>query len=173
MADNFQSALATVMQVEGGFSDIAADPGGATNHGVTQSVWQSWVGHPVTVADIQALTVAEVAPLYQRNYWNADQCQSLPSGLDLCVFDSAVNNGDGRAARLLQSLVGVTADGAIGPATLAAVLSYVAAHGVAGVIDAYMDARLAFYRGLVGWAVFGNGWGNRVTTIRAAAHTLC
>lgn len=175
MADNFPFALKTILQpgVEGAFSDDPQDPGGITMDGVTLANWQAWVGHPVTEADMRALTPAIIAPFYQRNYWNADNCGQLPSGLDLCVFDAAVNNGDGRAAKLLQALVGATPDGAIGPATQSALLAYVTQHGVAATIDAYMDARQAYYETLAGWPHDGRGWTNRVRIIRAAAHTLC
>ena len=44
----------------------------------------------------------------------------MPTGTDYCVFDTAINSGPGRAAKFLQEVVGVTADGAIGPRPLAA-----------------------------------------------------
>ena len=140
---------------------------------MTLAVWQQWVGHAVTATDIKALTPDDVAPLYLRNYWNADQCEALPSGLDLCVFDSAVNNGDGRAAIILQNLIGAKPDGAIGSATRAAVLAYVAKVGLAQTIDNYLNARLAFYKTLSGYPEVGHGWTNRVALIRTAEHALC
>ena len=71
-------------------------------------------------ADMRALTPALVGPLYKRKYWDKVAGDLLPSGLDYAVFDAAINSGPGRAAKWLQELVGVTADGAIGPGTLAA-----------------------------------------------------
>jgi lysozyme family protein len=94
-----------------------------TNLGVTAKVWESWVGHPVDEKQMKALTSDDVAPLYKRKYWDACRADELVSGLDYAVFDCAVNSGVGRSVKLLQGCVGVTADGGIGPATMAAVKS--------------------------------------------------
>jgi len=81
------------------------------------------------------------------------------------VFDYGVNSGIGRAAKVLQRLLGLADDGVVGPRTLAA-----AACADAGrLIDAICDERLAFLQGLRTWSVFGNGWGRRVREVRAAA----
>jgi lysozyme family protein len=172
MSDNFTACLDVVLQEEGGFSDDPQDPGGATNFGVTLRTWQAWVGRPVDLNDMHALTPAIVTPLYQRQYWNADNCQALPAGLDLCVMDFAVNSGPGRAARTLQSMVGAAADGAIGPATITAVKAYVSAHGIGPTIETYMDARGAYDRSLPGYAHDGRGWDDRVRDVRAIAHQM-
>ena len=37
------------------------------------------------------LKVADVAPIYEKNYWGRCKCDSLPKSLDLCVFDFGVN----------------------------------------------------------------------------------
>src|SRR6185312_14274185 len=80
-------------------------------------------------------------------------------------FDEAVNSGPGRAAKDLQSVLGVPIDGVIGPVTLAAA----AKAEPVGVINALGDARLAFLKSLGTWSTFGNGWSNRVASVRAAA----
>ena len=49
------------------------------------------------------------------------RCDELPTGVDECVFDYGVNSGVGRAKKVLQRLVGVKDDGALGPLTMAAV----------------------------------------------------
>ena len=172
MSDNFSACLAIVLREEGGFSNDNLDPGGITNLGVTLRTWQAWVGHPVDINDMEALTPAVVAPLYQRNFWNADSCAALPAGLDLCVLDFAVNAGPGHSARTLQSMVGATPDGAIGPATLAAVSSHVAQHGLGAAINEFQAARLQYYQSLGDWSTFSKGWTNRINTISAAAHNM-
>src|SRR6185312_16834862 len=80
-------------------------------------------------------------------------------------FDEAVNSGPGRAAKDLQSVLGVPIDGVIGPVTLAAA----AKAEPVGVINALGDARMAFLKSLGTWSTFGNGWSNRVASVRAAA----
>jgi lysozyme family protein len=160
--DNFTAALAAVLAYEGGFSDDPLDPGGMTNKGVTRTVWSEWLGRPASVKEMTQLTDKAVAPMYKRKYWDAVNGDELPDGLDLCVFDFAVNSGVGRAAKLLQSCLGViTVDGHIGPKTLAAA----ATCDVKKVIELYGLARLTFLKKLPHWSVYKNGWSNRVAGI--------
>jgi len=168
MKNNFAAALAHVLQSEGGYVNNPKDPGGMTNLGCTKAVWEAFVGHPVSEADMRALTPAAVAPLYKSKYWDRVAGDQLPAGLDYAVFDASINSGPGRAAKWLQQAVGVAADGAIGPATLAAV----AAVPVQDLIAQYNDQRLQFLATLPTWGTFGKGWGNRVAQVQAAASQL-
>lgn len=161
----FEDALAKVLEHEGGFVDDTRDPGGMTCLGVTKTVWQEWVGHPVTEKEMKALTPEKVAPLYKRKYWDKVKADQLPDGLDYSVFDFAVNSGPGRAIKLLQSCVDVKIDGDIGPVTIAAIK----AANPRKLVFLYNDARLAFLRSLPHWDVYGKGWGKRVAEVTQAA----
>jgi hypothetical protein len=96
------------------------DHGGETNLGVTKAAWAEYMGRPIADGEMKALTPDIVKPFYKIRYWDKCKCDSLPTGVDYMVFDLAVNGGVGRGAKMLQTVVGVNADGAIGPATLAA-----------------------------------------------------
>jgi lysozyme family protein len=135
-----------------------------TNLGVTAKVWESWVGHPVDEKQMRALTPEDVAPLYKRKYWDACRADELVSGLDYAVFDCAVNSGVGRAVKLLQSCVGVSVDGGIGPATMAAINKYA---DTKKLIEQYCDSRLQFLKSLKTFPVFGKGWERRVNEVEA------
>jgi lysozyme family protein len=89
----------------------------------------------------------------------------MPRGLDLAMFDFAVNSGPVRAIKALQTILKVRADGVYGPLTRAAAK----ARAPAGLIAALCDSRIGFLQRLGTFAVFGKGWTRRVTTIRAAA----
>ena len=154
MAANFDAALRHLLNDEGGFVDHPRDPGGMTNLGVTRRAWQEWARHPVGEKEMRSLTVEDVAPMYRRKYWDAAGCDSLPSGLDYAVFDFAVNAGPGRAIKTLQSAVGAVQDGVLGPKTLAAI----SAVGTAATIERFAQERERFYRSLLTFDVFGNGW---------------
>ncbi|MEO5806032.1 putative peptidoglycan-binding domain-containing protein [Devosia sp.] len=91
----------------------------------------------------------------------------MPAGLDLALFDFAVNSGPDRAIKTLQALLGVVADGQIGPVTLAAINAD--KRGAAGLSAALCDRRLDFLTRLSTFAVFGKGWHARVAAIRKAA----
>ena len=167
----FDTCLASVLHAEGGFSDNPLDPGGMTQLGVTKRAWESWVGHSVDEADMRALVPMTVGPFYRAMYWNPIHGDALPPALALCLFHCSVNAGPRRAARLLQSVVGATPDGAIGPATLAAVTRLVQARvgGLATLVGAFQDALRAYYHSLATFPTFGKGWLNRAAGVEAQA----
>lgn len=165
MKSNFDESLALVLKHEGGFVNHPRDPGGETNMGVTKRTWEEWTGKRIPPGSLKTLTVADVAPLYKEKYWDRVRGDDLPSGVDYAVFDFAVNSGPGRAIRMLQQIVGVTADGVIGPKTLAAVRGM----NPRDLIDEICDKRLAFLQGLPTWPTFGRGWSRRVADVEKTA----
>jgi lysozyme family protein len=166
MESNFELSLKKVIEHEGGYVNHPADPGGMTNLGVTKRVWEEWVGHPVDESEMRALTVEQVSPLYKKRYWDAIHGDRLPTGLDYCLFDTAINSGVGRASKFIQEMVGVAADGAIGNKTLLAIGQF---KDVKMLVDEYCDKRLDFLQKLKTWPVFGKGWGRRVADVRESA----
>jgi lysozyme family protein len=165
MKENFPAALQALLKHEGGYVNHPSDPGGMTNLGVTKRVWEEWVGHEVDEKQMRALTPELVAPLYKKKYWDKVCGDELPTGLDLAVFDLAVNSGPGRAAKMLQKVLGVTQDGAIGPQTIAKALNIDSSKLIAD----YNAERLAFLQALPTWGTFGKGWGRRVAEVTEQA----
>jgi lysozyme family protein len=165
MQTGFSAAMALVFQHEGGFVDHPLDPGGATNLGITRATLERVRGHPVATSELMALTRDEAAGIYRRLYWDAVAGDALPDGLDLCVFDYAVNSGPDRAARDLQRVLGVAVDRIVGPITLAAA----ARADRAATIEALTMRRLGFLGRLPTFGIFGRGWRARVADTRNAA----
>jgi lysozyme family protein len=165
MTKNFRDCLELVLKSEGGYIDHPKDPGGRTNLGVTQRVWEEWIGHPATEKDMRELTPALVAPMYEMRYWRTSYCEKLPRGLDLLVFSMAVNAGAGRSVKLLQDAIGVVTDGVIGPNTMAKINEA----NVETLIDKFSEARTAYYKGLKLFHVFGVGWLRRTENERKEA----
>lgn len=165
----FEECLARVLKHEGGYVNDPLDLGGRTNLGVTQRVWEEFVGHPVSEADMKSLTPEKVAKLYKQRYWNSAYCEVLPKGLDYVVFDFAVNAGTGRAVKTLQQMLGLVADGVIGPRTMAKINE----SNAKKLVHDYSNARTDFYQGIVArkpdQARFINGWLRRVDEARAMA----
>ena len=168
MKENFEIALKALLKHEGGYVNHKDDPGGMTNLGVTKRVWEEWVGHAVDEQTMRGLTPDAVAPLYKKRYWDAVHGDDLPSGVDLVVFDCAVNSGVGRASKLLQRAAGVTDDGKIGPGTLQAVM----AADPKELVAAFCDQRQAFLEALPTFATFGKGWSRRVAEVREQGENL-
>jgi lysozyme family protein len=168
MLSNWPASLALVLKSEGNFVNHRNDPGGMTNLGVTRNVWRDWVKRDVDEAEMRSLTPELVTPLYKARYWDAVKADDLPRGVDYAVFDAAVNMGPGRAARLLQAALGVTADGSIGRATIAAAT----AADPVELLEAFSLGKEAFYQSLPTFATFGKGWLNRVAHVQDAAEQM-
>lgn len=168
MADNFDRAILKVLEEEGGYVNHPDDPGGITNLGVTKKTYESYIGRPVSVRVMKSLTPDMVKPIYRKKYWDACKCDQLPSGVDIAVFDLAVNSGPGRAAKMLQSVLGLKEDGVIGPITLAA------AHKAdkKELVNKLCDARQSYLESLSTFKVFGKGWTSRVKRVRDFAETI-
>ena len=158
MKNNYDKCLETILHHEGGYVNHPKDPGGETNLGVTKRVYQEHGG----TKDMKDLLVEDVAPIYKKGYWDKIKGDDLPGGLDLCVFDFGVNAGPGRAAKFLQSMIGTTVDGGIGPNTLAKVEEYVRENGEAESVEKYQSMRQKYYEQLSTFATFGKGWTRRV-----------
>ena len=165
MIHTFAECLLEVLKHEGGFVNNPQDPGGMTNLGVTKATWEEWVGHPVTEKAMRELKPADVGAMYRRKYWEKISGDSLPAGIDYCVFDAAVNSGPGRASKWLQGVVGVDVDGSIGPKTLSALNSF----KLEQVISDYCKRRLSFMQDLPTFATFGKGWTKRVMEVEQTA----
>lgn len=169
----FEYCLAQVLRHEGGYVDHAKDPGGATNYGITRKTLARWrhinPWFKLSKSEVRTLKKTEVAAIYRALYW--DRCRGgiLANGLDHTVFDYAVNSGPSRAIRHLQGLVGVKADGVLGPLTLKAIEQKIKSQGTRALINALCDRRLGFLRRLSTYSTFGRGWRNRVKEVRRLA----
>jgi len=110
------TAVEAVLANEGGYSSNAADPGGATNFGISARA------HPgLAVADLTRDAAIEI---YWREWWLRFRFAELPAPAAAKTFDLAVNIGAGAAIECLQRALRacgrpVIEDGAIGAATAA------------------------------------------------------
>ncbi len=167
-ARNWTASLAAIISEEGGFADNPGDPGGATNMGITRATLAAFRGRSVSREDVLMLEKAEAAQIYRTLYWQAIGADDLPSGLDLALFDDAVNSGPHAAIGDLQRALQVYPDGVIGPQTRTALAS----QPLASVIAALCAARLARLKTLPHFSLFGRGWTRRIQRIARAAKAL-
>ncbi|MEO9191488.1 MAG: glycosyl hydrolase 108 family protein [Acetobacteraceae bacterium] len=169
MDDRFPACLAFTLKEEGGYVDDPADPGGATNMGITLATFRQWSDEPnVGAIAVQDMSVRTAQAIYRVLYWNPLRADALPAGVDLSVFDFGVNAGIWRSARVLQRAIGFTGDavdGCIGPETLGAV----GKGEPAAIIADLAERQAAFYRSLADFATFGRGWLARTQARRLAA----
>lgn len=164
--------IAAVVAVEGGFSDNPKDPGGATNHGVTEKVARDhgYDGH------MRDLTKEMAESIYYEDYivkpGYVPFMERSPA-VALKVTDAGVNAGPGRSSRWLQSSLNalnrdgkdypqLTVDGKVGPATVRAYDGLVDARGrvkacelVIKLMDSYQAQH---YVSLTNLKTFTVGW---------------
>jgi lysozyme family protein len=172
---SFDAFFPTLLRNEGGFVDDPADPGGATNKGITLATFrtcaQRFLGIEPTLDNLEALTDAQAAKIYKPLYW--DEIRGDEIGLQELaniVFDFQVNAG-GAASKLLQKVLNdlgaapaLSVDGDIGAGTMSALQRADAT----AVYRAYKQGRIAYYQDLVArrppLAKFLNGWLKRVNS---------
>ena len=169
MRRNFDECLDFVLRAEGGFSDHVDDPGGATNMGITRATLAGVRGHAVSRADVRALTREQATEIYRSLYWRAVRGDELPAGVDMVLFDHAVNSGPKAAIRTLQGALGFKQNGLL---TLRCVD---AAQGSdhAALVRKLCAARMNFLRRLSTWIVFRRGWTARLEALERDALAMC
>ncbi len=164
-ASGFARSLPPVLVYEGGKVDDPRDPGGRTNQGVIQRVYDAWrKAHGQPPGDVYNMTNAERDAIYRSQFWDAVQGDKLPDGVDFCVFDGAVNSGPIQSIKWLQRALGVAADGQLGTITLTALAANT---NHVALVDAIVDRREAFLKQLKTFKTFGKGWLSRTSKVRA------
>lgn len=136
--------LSFVFQHEGGYVNNPNDPGGATNMGITQRVYDNYrTGKSLPTLSVKSMPAEDAVDIYYNQYWDPSW-EALGLPLASCCMDTAVNMGPKRARQFLQACNG----------------DYVN----------YLQQRIAKYTELIhvnpNLAVFKNGWMNRVTDLR-------
>jgi lysozyme family protein len=166
---NYEACLSRVLVYEGGFSNHPDDPGGPTLEGIIQRVYDGYrQSRGLPTAPLSAAMrgspawISERNDIYRRQYWNKIRGDELPIGIDLVVFDGAVNSGPVQSIKWLQRALGVPADGLFGEATMAAIR---ACNDNDALIADICGRRLAFLQQLRTWKTFGKGWGSRVANV--------
>ncbi len=124
---------------EGGYCNHPADRGGPTKYGITEAVARA---HGYSGA-MRNLPRVEAAAIYKRLYWlrpRFDQVAKRSEGVAEELFDTGANMGPAVAATFLQRALSalnrdrkdyadLVPDGRIGPATLAALDTFLELRG--------------------------------------------
>jgi lysozyme family protein len=172
MDDSFDACLEFTLAEEGGYSDHPTDPRLASNFGITLAGLRRFLRDPgLGVDDVRHMPCATVRALYLTDFWNRTRCDALPPGVDLMVFDHAVNAGPDRAARALQLACGhkrADVDGAVGPDTI----NRVTLSDSLTLLDSLAAMQRTGYRQMAAYGLFGEGWLARIDRRRAAALEL-
>ncbi len=112
---NFESAIKFVLSNEGGLSEVADDPGGITNFGISlrflrevapDVLKKAGIFEVVDENTIRNLTVDQATILYREEFWEKAQFLKLNNQI-LCnyIFDMCVNHGIAQGIKLAQRAV--------------------------------------------------------------------
>ena len=117
MLTKFEDIIEITLHHEGGYVNDPNDLGGETNFGIAKRFYPD--------VDIKNLTKDEASDIYRRDYWDKNKVDEMPEQLKHIYFDMCVNQGRGRAVKILQRAAnakgaGLKVDGGMGPKTLAA-----------------------------------------------------
>ena len=158
------AAIRFTYWAEGGSSNRKGDAGGLTGvGGVTQKAYNGWrKRRGLTQQSVLLCTADERRQLAIDEYWNPGHCGELPVRTAIAHFDWCYNHGEDSSSAMLQTIVGATPDGNIGPKTLALVRAW----DDKELAMAYITARRDWYiykadHDQIYGAPNRNGWLNR------------
>lgn len=95
----FDLAFDRLISNEGGYINVAGDPGGETKYGISKRSYLN--------IDIKNLTRDQAKEIYRTDFWMRGQIDQLDPAIAFQVFDVAVNSGIETAVRMLQRAAGV------------------------------------------------------------------
>ena len=155
-----------ILRWEGGFANNPLDRGGATNKGITIGTYRQFYGKERTVDDLKALSNDEWLHIFLAGYWRPWKAGDIENQAvaNICV-DWAWASGVRTAIKEVQSLVGVSVDGIVGPKTLSAINGMPPRHLFEKIKSARLQFVLAIVRRSPSQKVFINGWKNRINSI--------
>lgn len=177
--ETWRMAQDFVNRWEGGLDDDPADSGGITKYGVSLAFLADLMGNAesrsflqsvgIEKADretIKGLTKEQAESVFFHVFWQRQKTYLLEPPVAVVFYDTAVNCGVSRAAKLLQATVGAAQDGIVGPNTRTAVTMYGAYRAAMNMLA----KRDNFYRDLAERRPkdkrFLRGWLNRTADLR-------
>jgi lysozyme family protein len=178
--------IAAVFAVEGGFVNNPKDPGGATNHGITEQVAKQH-GYK---GDMRDLSKDAAASIYYQDYIQSpgfDKMIELSPAVAEKLIDAGVLTGPSRPSKWFQTSLNalnrdgkdfpqLTVDGKVGPGTISAYRSLERVRGKVRACELtlkLLDAQQAMhFIGLTNLKTFTPGWiDNRIGNVPLAKCT--
>lgn len=157
---------------EGGYVNDPNDSGGATKYGVSLNTWKSF-GYDkngdgrIDEKDVHMISESDAIHILKTKFWDkwkADQIKS--QSIANLVVDWFYNSGYAGIKRV-QELLGLKADGIVGPKTLDAINS----RDPKLTFEYIHSAREKFFRTRSKFPIYGKGWLNRNNAIKFGSLT--
>ncbi len=180
MKANREPVLAEILHTEAGYAERTEEGGGAVNRGITFAKFQAvrgLKGQTVTWEDLKNMTKEEAIDIYTTEYLMPIRFDDLPSGVDYCMLDAAVNNGVTGSIKILQEALGFPEDKCDGH--FGAVTQWAMKHRVVpDLINRLCDERIETDKTFPRWnkalpnrpdRTWGQVWSDRVAKVRPHA----
>lgn len=161
--------------IEGGYQRLTADRGNynsnrqlvGTNWGIAAPVYEQYLGHPPTTAEMRSMQKSVAVGIFKRKFWDRIKGDQITNQFVAEIFfDGVVNHGVSNGTKLMQECLGVQQDGVLGPITLGKLNAAVPAE----IYLKYKLRRLQYYVQIVLWRpsqkVFLRGWMRRILAFR-------
>lgn len=154
-----------VLKWEGGYVHHKKDKGGATNKGVTYKTWEAYCkkkGKEASLTTLRKMTNAEWMEIFKTGYWDAWKADSIMSQrvANICVDWSWMSGV--KVIKKVQKMLGLTADGIVGPKTLASING----HSEDALFGQIKELRKKYYESIVKkdptQQIFLKGWLRRL-----------
>jgi lysozyme family protein len=144
-------AIAFVLAKETG--ELTTDNAGLSRWGISQG------SHPELSEDqIRGMTATQAAQIYADHYYPA-RADELPDYVSIPLLACCVLQGRETGVEILQTALGVHADGSIGPQTISAARLA----NPRAFLARFVGEQVRHLCKLPGWSTYGIGWVERVT----------
>lgn len=176
---DFEEAVEVVLKHEGGYVDHAADPGGATNYGISlrfikaEGIELDIDGDgDIDAEDIQQMTTDQAKEIYKKHFWDRYKYSQIQDQeIATKIFDMCVNMGPRQAHKIVQRACNnlleegywLSVDGLLGPK------SFDVINNLSNpLLKEIRECQSSFYHKLVGQKpqlqVFLKGWLRRASS---------
>lgn len=164
MADA-QKLIPFILKWEGGFANHPLDKGGPTNKGITFNTFRAFYPGAM-VEDLKEMTEEQWFNIFVSGYWDLWRADELKNqSIANIVVDWAWASGPITSIKQVQRILGVKADGIVGPTTLRAINNT----NQQELFNDIKAARFRFIESIIArdpsQAVFRKGWQNRISDI--------
>jgi len=174
-------AINKVLLHEGGYVNNPKDAGKRTNLGITQKVYETFLGRKLIGPDTDApkgqpmseaesvmrnLPKGNAIAIYKKNYWDMVQGDKIKSyAVAYALFDQAVNRGHNKVVSQAQAILGVPVDGVAGPIFVAAINKMPEKTFLDKFLAASKQSYIDIVKNNPSQSVFLNGWMKRLDSV--------